>query len=255
MIGHPSSSNPFTALNMGVFTAQLVCALAADGGGYGDFGAEYDPSVLINTNDNGFIVVEIQYRLGAFGFLASEDLNAHGQLNAGLLDQRFALEWVNKYISQFGGDPSRVTIGGESYGAGSVMFHLLARGGQTSGLFNNPSNPHVQRFCAYSYASGNVSESRGYFGSLAFLPVIDGKYIRERPSEQLSRGKVSGERILVGNNANDGVPLTNSNVETRAAYDAFVTSSFPLFTQADIAQLNAVYRIDGCRVVSRLRRL
>lgn len=97
----------------------------------------YDPSVLMNTNNNNFITVEIQYRLGAFGFLASEDVKAHGQLNAGLLDQRFALQWVQEHISKFGGDPGRVTIGGESAGAGSVMFHALGYGGEQTDLFSN----------------------------------------------------------------------------------------------------------------------
>lgn len=97
----------------------------------------YDPSVLMNTNKNNFITVEIQYRLGAFGFLASEDVKAHGQLNAGLLDQRRALRWVQEHISRFGGDPSRVTIGGESAGAGSVMFHALGYGGEKTNLFSN----------------------------------------------------------------------------------------------------------------------
>lgn len=91
----------------------------------------------MNTNGNDFITVEIQYRLGAFGFLASEDVKAHGQLNAGLLDQRSALQWVQEHISKFGGDPSRVTIGGESAGAGSVMFHALGYSGQQTGLFSN----------------------------------------------------------------------------------------------------------------------
>lgn len=50
-------------------------------------------------------------------------------LNAGILDQHFALQWVQKYISYFGGDPSRVTISGESAGAGSVMLHNIAYGG------------------------------------------------------------------------------------------------------------------------------
>ncbi|KAL4797003.1 Carboxylesterase, partial [Aspergillus venezuelensis] len=96
------------------------------GGGYALFGATYDPSAMMNTNDNQFITVEIQYRLGAFGFLSSNDVKNHGQLNAGLLDQRFALEWVQKHISKFGGDPGRVTVGGESAGAGAVMLQALA---------------------------------------------------------------------------------------------------------------------------------
>lgn len=108
-----------------------------DGGAYGLFGAVYDPSVFINTNGNGFIFVEIQYRLGAFGFLSSDDVHKFGQTNAGLLDQRFAMEWVQKYISKFGGDPSKVTIGGESAGASSVMYHAMAYGGKEFNLFQN----------------------------------------------------------------------------------------------------------------------
>jgi carboxylesterase type B len=95
---------------------------------------------MIDDNNNGFITVEIQYRLGAFGQLASADVQQHGKLNVGLLDQRFALEWVQKYISKFGGDPARITLGGESSGAGSVMYQSLAYGGQDSGLFNNVRN-------------------------------------------------------------------------------------------------------------------
>ena len=100
-------------------------------------GAFYDPGEWINANDNGFVVVEIQYRLGAFGFLASPDVKKHGQLNAGLLDQRLSFKWVQKYISQFGGDPGQVTIAGQSAGAGSVMFHALAYGGKGEKLFEN----------------------------------------------------------------------------------------------------------------------
>lgn len=102
---------------------------------------------MIDDNNNGFITVEIQYRLGAFGQLASADVQEHGKLNVGLLDQRFALEWVQKYISSFGGDPARVTLGGESSGAGSVMYQSLAYGGRDSGLFNN-----VRSFIFPSYS-------------------------------------------------------------------------------------------------------
>jgi carboxylesterase type B len=103
------------------------------------FGATYDPSAMINTNNNQFIVVEIQYRLGAFGFLSSDEVKEHGRPNAGLLDQRFALKWVQQHISKFGGDPSRVTVGGESAGGGAVMLQALAYGGRESHLFQNVS--------------------------------------------------------------------------------------------------------------------
>ncbi len=93
----------------------------------------------MNTNNNGFITVEIQYRLGAFGFLSSAEVHKQGTPNAGLLDQRFALEWVQQHISKFGGDPKRVTVGGESAGAGAVMLHSLAYGGTKSNLFQNAS--------------------------------------------------------------------------------------------------------------------
>jgi carboxylesterase type B len=112
-----------------------------DGGGYGLFGAVYDPSPMMNANDNGFITVEIQYRLGAFGFLSSTEVYTYGGTNAGLLDQRFAMEWVRNHIQKFGGDPTRVTIGGESSGAGSVMLHSLAYGGREDHLFTNVRAP------------------------------------------------------------------------------------------------------------------
>jgi hypothetical protein len=73
--------------------------------------------------------VLIFLKLGAFGFLSSAEVKAKGVLNAGILDQNFALKWVQKYISYFGGDPSRVTVSGESAGAGSVMLHDIAYGG------------------------------------------------------------------------------------------------------------------------------
>lgn len=97
-----------------------------------------DPTEFMKQNDNGFISVIIQYRLGAFGFLSSEDVKKGGALNAGLLDMNFALQWVQKYASKFGGDPSRVTIAGESAGAAAVLYQSMAYGGnQKDNLFQN----------------------------------------------------------------------------------------------------------------------
>ncbi|KAI1173070.1 Alpha/Beta hydrolase protein [Nemania sp. FL0916] len=254
------------------------------GGGHSVFGALYDPSIWMNTNNNGFIVVEMQYRLGAFGFLASPEVKRGGRLNTGLLDQRFAIEWTRKHIAKFGGNPDRITIGGESSGAASAVFHALAHGGRETGLFDNiiAASPYFPT--VYSYhdpfprarydkfvelagcstpvahqatfdclvaadsevlqnASGTVSTTMGYFGSFAFLPVVDNDYIRERPAAQLSRAKLSGKRVLIGNNANDGAPLFNPNVSTWTQYEDFIAEMFPLFTAKDIENLNSIYRI------------
>lgn len=99
------------------------------------------------------IFVSVNYRLNAFGFLGGKEVKAAGIGNLGLQDQRYALKWVNKYISLFGGDPTQVTIWGESAGAISCTpslfiaapglliltivgaMHMLANGGNTEGLF------------------------------------------------------------------------------------------------------------------------
>lgn len=90
----------------------------------------FDFSHMDRTAGNGFVFVSIQYRLGAFGFLSSEELARHGTPNVGLHDQRLAFQWVQDHISKFGGDPSKVTIAGESAGAGSVMLAAIANKGQ-----------------------------------------------------------------------------------------------------------------------------
>ena len=90
------------------------------------------------SNAHGFIVVVIQYRLGAFGFLSSSEVSQSGVPNAGLHDVHFALEWVQKYIGNFGGDPARVTVAGESAGGGAVMLQAMAYGGtEGTEYFNN----------------------------------------------------------------------------------------------------------------------
>jgi carboxylesterase type B len=81
----------------------------------------YEGSTLAAYGD--IIVVTIQYRLGAFGFLHLADSLAKG--NQGFLDQHLALKWVYENADKFGGDRSRITICGESAGAFSVGYHLM----------------------------------------------------------------------------------------------------------------------------------
>lgn len=81
------------------------------------------------------IYVSMNYRLSAWGFLASHEVKRAGTGNLGLQDQRLALHWVQKYIGAFGGDPAKVTLWGESAGAISVGLQMLAYDGDNEGLF------------------------------------------------------------------------------------------------------------------------
>ncbi|KAL6808409.1 Alpha/Beta hydrolase protein [Trichoderma camerunense] len=84
----------------------------------------------IKENGSGMIVVSINYRLGAFGWLSGPEVEKDGVLNAGLLDQRLALDWVQKNIGLFGGNAKHVTAIGESGGAAAIMLHMAAYGGK-----------------------------------------------------------------------------------------------------------------------------
>ncbi|UPK98697.1 hypothetical protein LCI18_009632 [Fusarium solani-melongenae] len=109
----------------------LLEGSASDGRSNGTFLVEI--SVRMGTP---VIFVSFNYRLGAFGILAGREVEAAGLANLALHDQRQALVWIQENIAHFGGDTSRVTIMGESAGAGSVGFHLLAYGGRNDGLFS-----------------------------------------------------------------------------------------------------------------------
>lgn len=92
----------------------------------------YDGSALAQQ---GVVVVTLNYRLGALGFLSSNDGTVNAPGNMGLVDQQNALTWVQTYISAFGGNPAQVTIFGESAGAMSVGLHLFSAPGSDK-LFN-----------------------------------------------------------------------------------------------------------------------
>lgn len=91
-------------------------------------GRDYDASKLALKGNA--VVVTINYRLGILGYFAHPELDKEGHrfANYGLMDQQFALEWVQHNISAFGGNPKDVTISGESSGGNSVMAHVVAPG-------------------------------------------------------------------------------------------------------------------------------
>ncbi|PSN74793.1 alpha/beta-hydrolase [Corynespora cassiicola Philippines] len=141
------------------------------GGGYGVGDGTQDLSSIINENQNGFVGVSIQYRastLGAFGFLAGDEVHRNGVVNAGLLDQHFALQWVQSYIELFGGDPTQVTISGISAGGGSVMLQDIAYGGTLgTSLFKNSisASPYLPQ--QYGYSDWVPTQSYYAFASAA----------------------------------------------------------------------------------------
>ncbi|EDS41385.1 juvenile hormone esterase [Culex quinquefasciatus] len=83
----------------------------------------YGPERLMDTRK--VILVVIQYRLGAFGFLSTGDSSSPG--NYGLKDQSMALRWVQSNIEMFGGDPTQVTLVGQSAGGAAVQMHMMSR--------------------------------------------------------------------------------------------------------------------------------
>ncbi|KAK4046084.1 hypothetical protein OIV83_006364 [Microbotryomycetes sp. JL201] len=101
--------------------------------------ATYDGSSIVRrsmANKQPVIYVSFNYRLNSFGFLPGKEVASDPttSVNAGLLDQRLALEWVAKNIAQFGGDPDKVTIFGESAGAISIGFQLIAYDGNIASV-------------------------------------------------------------------------------------------------------------------------
>ena len=122
-------------------------------------GSDYDPTPLVENGN--VIVVTINYRLGLLGFLAHPALDTEGHLNAnyGLMDQQFALKWVRRNISVFGGDPKRVTIFGESAGGFSVFSNLASP--TAAGLFQGGISE-----------SGAYAHFQDYWDPISVVPLV-----------------------------------------------------------------------------------
>mmetsp|Transcript_12225 Transcript_12225/g.18505 ORF Transcript_12225/g.18505 Transcript_12225/m.18505 type:complete len:544 (+) Transcript_12225:93-1724(+) len=138
--------------------------------------ALYNGTNFAKTADT--IVVAINYRLGAFGFMASASM----QGNYGFMDQRLALEWVQRNIRSFGGDPTRVTASGQSAGAMSVGAHLVSPGSR--GLFQRglmESNPLGLPFHSRESAQENADNVALYLN----CPVDDVECMREKTMAEI----------------------------------------------------------------------
>ncbi|KAM9733014.1 cholinesterase-like [Menidia menidia] len=193
------------------------------------------------SKSEGVVVVSMNYRVGAFGFLSLPD-NKYIRGNAGLLDQQLALKWVTNNIAAFGGDPSKVTIFGESAGAGSVGFHLLSPGSKNlfhravmqSGspnapwgtvrlqeiwdrslmlakLLGCPTSHSAQLESCLQRANPKEIATKQYdvlmppsLLSLPFTPTVDGDFLPADVDVLLSGSDLPKKELMIGLNKDEG---------------------------------------------------
>jgi para-nitrobenzyl esterase len=217
---------------------------------------DYDPSQLVG---DGAIVVTINYRLGALGFLAHPALAGPGGSSGdyGLMDQQAALRWVQRNIGQFGGNARNVTIFGESAGGLSVASQLASS--SAHGLFSraiiesgayglNTASLATAETAGEAFAaqSGCASQTAACLRSLpvatiltnqnaaGYQPNIDGTVVTESLKTALATGKFNHVPVINGSNhdeyrlfvaldALEGAPVTAANYDATIAATLGVT--------------------------------
>jgi para-nitrobenzyl esterase len=260
--------NPFTAgvsedcLNLNVWTNSLdakaprrpVLVWIHGGGFWAGFGGEerHNGAPLAKK---GAVVVTLNYRLGPFGFLAHPALAAespnHAAGNYGLLDQIAALHWVQRNIAHFGGDPSRVTIFGESAGGfsvGSLLASPLAKGlfqrailESGTGVGGGVSSRDDAQATALRFAdslgvhgAGAAAAARlralnpdtvlaaslhlGPPGAPAFYPVVDGWVLPHAVDSTLASGAANLVAVIAGTNRDEGDEWMGAPTRTFARF-------------------------------------
>ncbi len=194
------------------------------------------------AEQGGVIVVTVNYRLGALGFLTLPDIPT----NIGLYDQRQALIWVRSHISAFGGDESRVTIFGQSAGAGSVASHLVAQVDKApfsqAIMLSNPFDIPLRTEASVATIAAIFLEEAGCKGAgrdclvnvplddliaaqvrteknlkhtgdsflhafLPWTPVVDGEYLPEQPLTALHAGYAKNVPVMIGTVSDEAVPF------------------------------------------------
>jgi para-nitrobenzyl esterase len=207
-------------------------------------------SIPVHTGENlakkGVVVASIAYRVGPLGFLAHPELSAENPKqvsgNYGLLDMIAGLEWIQKNIEAFGGDPGKVTIFGESAGGIAVSMLCaspLAKGlfqgaiSQSGGSFGPPRpttypgenlkrlNTAEQDGLAYMERAGvsSLAELReieadslpGGFGMGSAWPIIDGYVIPDDQYVLYEAGQYNDVPVLIGYNSDEGLSFTRAN--------------------------------------------
>ena len=222
------------------------------GGGFvGGESDDYDPSGLV---EDGVIVVTINYRLGALGFLAHPalaDRPGGPTGDYGLMDQQAALRWVQHNIRAFGGNPANVTIFGESAGGQSVLLQLISPGArglfakaiaESGGYAHNPLSLASAEAAGRAFAAkaGCASQTAQCLRSLPVATIladqdqsgaaadIDGLVLTEQLKAALTSGNFSHVPVIDGSNHDEwrlfvalatfeGHPVTAANYQPMIA--------------------------------------
>lgn len=212
----------------------------------------------------GVVLVSIAYRLGVFGFLAHPELSREsgkGSGTYGIQDMIAGLQWVKDNIAQFGGDPSCVTIFGES--AGGIAVGMLSAAPPAKGLFQRAISesggsfapPRVTDGAGMNVASLKLGESAGenflkklgvadikaaralsaeqiqkvagggMGGGSSFWPVADGTVLPGDPYELYEKGLFNDTPILAGTNSNEGGLFMRGPI-TAAAFEKQIRSGY-----------------------------
>ncbi|GJE92623.1 carotenoid ester lipase precursor [Phanerochaete sordida] len=268
--------------------AKLPVVVWIFGGGF-EFGGTsmYDGGVIVSRSvemGTPVVYVSMNYRLSAFGFLAGQEVKDAGVGNLGLQDQRQALRWVQQYIPAFGGDPTKVTIWGESAGAISVALQLLAHNGAAEGLFRGafmqsgsptpvgdvargqadydalvartgcaPARDTLQCLRGVPFAAllaavdASPSITSRQSLALAWMPRADGVFLADDPQVLVQQGRVADVPFVTGDCDDEGTifALSNLNITTDTQLRAYLAEFFlPHASAAQLDTLLALYPAD-----------
>jgi len=266
-------------------TSKLPVVAWIYGGGF-EVGspAMYDGATVVERSvamGTPVVYVSMNYRLSAFGFLASKEVRAAGIGNLGLQDQRQAFRWIQKYITAFGGDPAKVTIWGESAGAISVGLQMLANNGDNEGLFRAgfmesgsplPVGPleNAQKYydaivedagcsgaadtleClrAVPFATLKAAQDATPFIFayqslvLPWYPREDGVFLTDNPQRLIQQGKVADVPFITGECDDEGTlfSLSTLNITTDSEFNTWIkTFWLPDATAAQVNMLASLY--------------
>ncbi|MGC2620808.1 MAG: carboxylesterase family protein [Acidobacteriaceae bacterium] len=237
MLGIPKMATDEACLWLNVWTPELhpreklPVFVWVHGGGNVEGSGEWPP-LGVTLAQQGIVVVSFNYRLGALGFFASRELDAespqHVSGNYGHLDQLAALAWVKRNIAAFGGDPAKVTIGGESSGAldvcnlmASPLAAGLLRGAiLESGVCVDSVYPRLReaeengKLLAKDLGADSleklraapaerVLEAAAQDDNLDLEPVVDGWVLPQQPAITFAKGKQIAVPTLVGSNEDE----------------------------------------------------